>query len=97
MTRSISSLLPSMSQDTPLKFVRVHSTSPREALTKVRGVIEMYMTLMAKSNGPVDWNCEQEYAEDYQESTTALPTPTAGSRRYKLIIMIISINIHSKR
>ncbi|XP_020341800.1 uncharacterized protein LOC109893129 isoform X2 [Oncorhynchus kisutch] len=65
-------------EDTPLKFVRMHSTSPREALTKARGVIEMYMTLMTKSNGPVDWNCEEEYAEDYQESTTALPTPTAA-------------------
>lgn len=85
-----------MSQNTPLKFVRMHSTSPREALTKARGVIEMYMTLMTKSNGPVDWNCEEEYAEDYLESTTALHTPTAGSRKYKLII-IISINIHSMR
>uniref|UniRef100_A0A4W5L8V1 Uncharacterized protein n=1 Tax=Hucho hucho TaxID=62062 RepID=A0A4W5L8V1_9TELE len=36
----------------------------------------MYMTLMTKSNGPVDWNCEEEYAEDYPEFATALPTPT---------------------
>lgn len=76
-----------------MKFVRAHSTSPREALRKARGVIEMYMTLMTKSNGPVDWNCEEEYAEDYPESTTALPTPTKG--RVRLIILYI--NIYSKR
>ncbi|XP_064824014.1 uncharacterized protein LOC135541629 [Oncorhynchus masou masou] len=63
-------------EDNPVKFVRVHSTSPREALRKARGVIEMYMTLMTKSNGPVDWNCEEEYAEDYSESATVLPIPT---------------------
>ncbi|XP_052329724.1 macrophage colony-stimulating factor 1a isoform X2 [Oncorhynchus keta] len=63
-------------EDNPVKFVRLHSTSPREALRKARGVIEMYRTLMTKSNGPVDWNCEEEYAEDYSESATVLPTQT---------------------
>ncbi|CDQ77459.1 unnamed protein product [Oncorhynchus mykiss] len=80
-------------EDNPVKFVRVHSTSPREALRKARGVIEMYMTLMTKSNGPVDWNCEEEYAEDYSESATVLPTQTKGRVR----LIILSINIYSKR
>ncbi|KAL0978106.1 hypothetical protein UPYG_G00165970 [Umbra pygmaea] len=62
-------------EDNPVKFVRMHNTSPREALMKALGVMEMYMTLINKSNGPIDWNCEEEYAEDYPEFTTAIPTP----------------------
>ncbi|XP_041744421.1 uncharacterized protein LOC121575403 [Coregonus clupeaformis] len=66
-------------EDNPVKFVKMQSTSPREALTKARGVIEMYLTLLNKSNGPIDWNCEEEYAEDYLESTT----PTTAEPEHK--------------
>lgn len=45
-------------------------TLARAALEKAEEVIRMYMDLMTKSDGPVNWNCEEEYTEDYPESTT---------------------------
>ncbi|KAL0181781.1 hypothetical protein M9458_024187, partial [Cirrhinus mrigala] len=49
------------------------------ALEKAEEVIRMYMGLMTQSNKPVDWNCEEEYTEDYPESTTEPLSQTAGS------------------
>lgn len=70
-------------QDSPVKFVRTHVTLPRAALEKAGEVIRMYMGLMTQSNKPVDWNCEEEYTEDYPESTTEPLSQTAGSRTAK--------------
>lgn len=66
-------------EDNPVKFVRLQHTSPKEALRKAKGAFQMYMTLLKENNRPVDWNCEDEYAEDYPESTTALPIVTPES------------------
>ena len=55
-----------------MKFVRVHSTSPKEALRTVKGVFQMYMAVLKESHRAVDWNCEEEYAEDYPQSTTGM-------------------------
>ncbi|XP_051958081.1 uncharacterized protein LOC127626376 isoform X2 [Xyrauchen texanus] len=57
-------------ENSPAKFERIHMTLPRAALEKAEEVICMYMSLMTKSDKPVDWNCEEEYIEDYPESTT---------------------------
>ncbi|KAM6980106.1 macrophage colony-stimulating factor 1a [Aplochiton taeniatus] len=66
-------------EDHPVKFGKVHHSSPKEALQKAKGVVQMYMRLMTESRGPVDWNCEAEYAEEeYPEPTTVLPTVSTG-------------------
>ncbi|KAI7795213.1 macrophage colony-stimulating factor 1a [Triplophysa rosa] len=57
-------------ENSPAKFVRIHMTLARAALVKAEEVIRMYMDLMTKSDDPVNWNCEEEYTEDYPESTT---------------------------
>ncbi|KAL4622390.1 macrophage colony-stimulating factor 1 isoform X1 [Arapaima gigas] len=57
-------------EDDPIKFQKVYSSSPKEALQKVENVIEMYMQLMTESNSLVNWDCEEEYARDYPQSTT---------------------------
>ncbi|XP_064162315.1 macrophage colony-stimulating factor 1a isoform X2 [Anguilla rostrata] len=57
----------------------VDSSSLREALGKIKEVIQLYMELMTKNDKPVDWNCEEEYAEDYPESTTALAQTTGAT------------------
>ncbi|XP_067100530.1 macrophage colony-stimulating factor 1a [Osmerus mordax] len=59
-------------EDSPVKFVRVHSTSPKEALRTVKGVFQMYMAVLKESHSAVDWNCEEEYSEDYPQSTTGM-------------------------
>ncbi|KTG38455.1 hypothetical protein cypCar_00018176 [Cyprinus carpio] len=66
-------------QDSPMKFLRTHMTLPRGALEKAEEVIRMYMGLMTQSDKPVDWNCEEEYTEDFPESTTEPLSQTAGS------------------
>lgn len=70
-------------QDSPKKFIRTHMTLPRAALEKAEEVIRMYMGLMIQSDKPVDWNCEEEYTEDYPESTTEPLSQTAGSTSAK--------------
>ncbi|KAG9352790.1 hypothetical protein JZ751_017366 [Albula glossodonta] len=62
--------------DNPVRFVKDYRSSLKEALGKIREVIQLYMELMTENNKPVDWNCEEEYAEDYPESTTALAQTT---------------------
>ncbi|XP_058648350.1 macrophage colony-stimulating factor 1a isoform X3 [Onychostoma macrolepis] len=66
-------------EDSPKKFIRTHMTLPRAALEKAEEVIRMYMGLMIQSDKPVDWNCEEEYTEDYPESTTEPLSQTAGA------------------
>ncbi|XP_064162316.1 macrophage colony-stimulating factor 1a isoform X3 [Anguilla rostrata] len=63
-------------EDNPVRFEKDYSSSLREALGKIKEVIQLYMELMTKNDKPVDWNCEEEYAEDYPESTTALAQTT---------------------
>ncbi|KAJ8259483.1 hypothetical protein GJAV_G00169840 [Gymnothorax javanicus] len=72
--------IPEINEETevnPVRFAKSYSSSAREALGKIREVIQLYMELMTENNKPVDWNCEEEYAEDYPETTTAL-THTEG-------------------
>ncbi|XP_043108066.1 macrophage colony-stimulating factor 1a [Puntigrus tetrazona] len=66
-------------EDSPMKFIRTHMTLPRAALEKAEEVIRMYMGLMIQNDKPVDWNCEEEYTEDYPESTTEPLRQTAGA------------------
>ncbi|XP_051967816.1 macrophage colony-stimulating factor 1a [Xyrauchen texanus] len=66
-------------EDNPAKFARIHMTLPRSALEKAEEVIRMYMSLMTKSDKPVDWNCEEEYTEDYIEFTTLSLSQTLGA------------------
>ncbi|KAM9859982.1 macrophage colony-stimulating factor 1-like [Aulostomus maculatus] len=66
-------------EDNPMRFMKMVESSPKEALKKARQVIQMYMSLMTVSTGPVDWNCEAEYAaEEDSESTTAADPSTTG-------------------
>ncbi|KAI2659220.1 Macrophage colony-stimulating factor 1 [Labeo rohita] len=78
-------------EDSPVKFVRTHVTLPRAALEKAGEVIRMYMGLMTQSNKPVDWNCEEEYTEDYPESTTEPLSQTAGASECPCICPTMSI------
>ncbi len=73
-------------QDSPKKFIRTHTTLPRAALEKAEEVMRMYMSLMIQSDKPVDWNCEEEYTEDYPESTTEPLSQTTGSTTSPAII-----------
>ncbi|KAJ8360374.1 hypothetical protein SKAU_G00168990 [Synaphobranchus kaupii] len=66
-------------EDNPVRFVKDYSSSLREALEKIREIIQLYMELMTENDKPVEWNCEEEYAEDYPESTTALAQNTGLS------------------
>ncbi|KAG7229538.1 hypothetical protein INR49_031962 [Caranx melampygus] len=69
----------SWEKDSPVRFTRMIESSPKEALKRVRGVIQMYLSLMTKSGGPVDWDCQAEYAaEEEPESTAAADTSTTG-------------------
>uniref|UniRef100_UPI003AACAFC9 uncharacterized protein n=1 Tax=Centroberyx gerrardi TaxID=166262 RepID=UPI003AACAFC9 len=66
-------------EDHPVRFMRVLRGSPKEALKKAKGVIQMYRTLMTESTGPVDWNCQAEYAaEEDPESTSVFDTVATG-------------------
>ncbi|XP_074533917.1 macrophage colony-stimulating factor 1a [Halichoeres trimaculatus] len=62
-------------EDNPTRFLRIEQSSPKEALKKAWAVIQMYMSLMMESPGPVDWDCQEEYAdEDDPESSTGTST-----------------------
>ncbi|XP_018978492.2 uncharacterized protein LOC109109927 isoform X1 [Cyprinus carpio] len=78
-------------EDSPKKFIRTHMTSPRAALEKAEEVIRMYMGLMIQSSKTVDWNCEEEYTEDYPESTTEPLSQTAGASDCPCICPAMSI------
>lgn len=78
-------------EDSPTKFVKIHVTVPRAALEKAEEVIRMYMSLMTQSDTSVDWNCEEEYTEDYPESTTEPLIQTAGTSECPCICPTVSI------
>ncbi|KAG7472636.1 hypothetical protein MATL_G00110780 [Megalops atlanticus] len=67
-------------EDDPVKFSKVYSSSPREALEMAQQVLSFYVELMTMNDTPVNWNCEEEYGENYPEFPTAptQPTGTAG-------------------
>lgn len=57
-------------------------SSPKEALKKARGVIQMYASLMTHSAGPVDWDCQAEYAaEEDPKSNAGADISTTGNRQ----------------
>ncbi|KAL6464536.1 hypothetical protein MHYP_G00268530 [Metynnis hypsauchen] len=66
-------------EDNPVKFAQLYTTSPRVGLEKAEEVIQMYQNLVTNNDKPVEWNCEDEYAEDSQESTTAHLTQMSGT------------------
>ncbi|XP_036415797.1 macrophage colony-stimulating factor 1a [Colossoma macropomum] len=66
-------------EDNPVKFAKLYTTLPRVGLEKAEEVIQMYQNLVTKNDKPMEWNCEDEYAEDSQESTTALLTQMSGT------------------
>ncbi|XP_076860046.1 macrophage colony-stimulating factor 1a [Brachyhypopomus gauderio] len=66
-------------ENNPVKFTRVYSTLPRVGLEKAEEVIKMYKNLVTKNDSPVEWNCGDEYAEDYPESTSAFPTQISAT------------------
>ncbi|XP_018614032.1 macrophage colony-stimulating factor 1a isoform X2 [Scleropages formosus] len=66
-------------EDDPIKFQKVYHTSPKEALQKAQKVIELYMELMMENNAPVNWNCEEEFGQDYIESTIVTIRTTGPS------------------
>ncbi|XP_052425663.1 uncharacterized protein LOC127968450 isoform X1 [Carassius gibelio] len=78
-------------EDSPKRFTRTLMTVPRAALEKVEEVIRMFMGLMIQSNKPVDWNCVEEYTEDYPESTTEPLSQTAGVSDCPCICPAVSV------
>ncbi|XP_017550201.1 macrophage colony-stimulating factor 1a [Pygocentrus nattereri] len=70
-------------EDNPVKFAKLYKTSPRVGLEKAEEVIQMYQNLVTKNDKPVEWNCEDEYVEDSQESTTAHLTQMSGTPECK--------------
>ncbi|KAI3370542.1 hypothetical protein L3Q82_025299, partial [Scortum barcoo] len=71
-------------EDSPVTFIRMVESSPKDALKKARSVIQMYMSLMTESRGPVNWDCQNQYAAE--ESTTANDTSTTDTNRYQCLI-----------
>ncbi|XP_061731577.1 macrophage colony-stimulating factor 1a isoform X1 [Nerophis ophidion] len=49
-------------EDSPSRLIKMEESSPKEALKKARGVLQMYMTLMKVSPRPVDWRCQEEFS-----------------------------------
>ena len=45
-----------------MSFTRVLCSSPKEALQKARGVVELYAVLLRQRSSPLDWSCQEEYA-----------------------------------
>ncbi|KAM9444077.1 macrophage colony-stimulating factor 1a isoform 1-T2 [Clarias gariepinus] len=66
-------------EENPQKFARMYTSLSREGLQKTAEVFQMYKRLMSKSDNPVDWNCQDEYAKNFPESTTATYTQTTGA------------------
>ncbi|XP_056130628.1 macrophage colony-stimulating factor 1a [Lampris incognitus] len=67
-------------EDSPERFMRIFTSSPKEALRKAKGVIQMYMAIMTESTGPVDWSCQAEYtSKEHPESTTVSDSISTGA------------------
>ncbi|XP_060897335.1 macrophage colony-stimulating factor 1a [Labrus mixtus] len=63
-------------EDSPVRFLRIEQSSPKEALKKVRSVIRMYMSLINENSDPLDWDCQDQYAaEDDPQSTPGTSQP----------------------
>lgn len=45
----------------------------------------MYKRLMSSNDKPVSWNCEDEYANDFPETTTEIHTQTTGTWISKIV------------
>ncbi|KAF7644869.1 hypothetical protein LDENG_00214370 [Lucifuga dentata] len=60
-------------EDKPEKFEMLFSGSPLEALQRASDVLSVYWELVTRSDTPVDWRCQHEYAE-VMDSSTQLPT-----------------------
>ncbi|XP_072522486.1 macrophage colony-stimulating factor 1a [Salminus brasiliensis] len=67
-------------EDNPVKFAKLYITSPRVGLEKAEEVIQMYKGLVTTNDKPIEWNCEDEYADDLPDSTTTLLTQTSGTQ-----------------
>ncbi|KAF5891459.1 macrophage colony-stimulating factor 1 precursor, partial [Clarias magur] len=67
-------------EDNPQKFARMYTSLSREGLEKTAEVFQMYKKLMSKRDNPVDWHCQDEYANNFPESTTATYTQTTGAQ-----------------
>ncbi|XP_053724337.1 macrophage colony-stimulating factor 1a [Synchiropus splendidus] len=70
-------------EDSPVRFTRMMETSPKEALRKVRSILQMYLKLMTVNNGYVKWNCREEYAAE-EEAETTPATGTAVTERIRV-------------
>uniref|UniRef100_A0A3Q3ESW4 Uncharacterized protein n=1 Tax=Labrus bergylta TaxID=56723 RepID=A0A3Q3ESW4_9LABR len=71
-------------EDSPVRFLRIEQSSPKEALKKVRSVIRMYMSLINENSDPLDWDCKDQYAaEDDPQST---PGTMLGCIKSTLVI-----------
>ncbi|KAK2821343.1 hypothetical protein Q7C36_020686 [Tachysurus vachellii] len=66
-------------EENPETFARLYWSLPREGLKKTEEVFQMYKKLMSENDKAVNWNCEDEYANNVLESTTVLPTQTTGT------------------
>ncbi|XP_030230504.1 macrophage colony-stimulating factor 1a isoform X1 [Gadus morhua] len=64
-------------EDSPVSFTRVLCSSPKEALQKARGVVELYAVLLRQRSSPLDWSCQEEYAAlEYEEGEGEEPPAT---------------------
>ena len=67
-----------------MRFTRVLCSSPKVALQKARGVVEMYAVLLRQRASPVDWSCQEEYAtpegeeEEEEEPSSATTMQTVA-------------------
>ncbi|XP_027000168.2 macrophage colony-stimulating factor 1a [Tachysurus fulvidraco] len=66
-------------EENPVTFARLYWSLPREGLEKTEEVFQMYKKLMSENDKAVNWNCEDEYANNVLEATTVLPTQTTGT------------------
>lgn len=70
--------IPLINEELENSPVKTHMTLAKAALEKAEEVIRMYVDLMTKSDKPVDWNCEEEYTDDYPESSTEPFSQSSG-------------------
>uniref|UniRef100_A0A8C4ZG33 Colony stimulating factor 1b (macrophage) n=1 Tax=Gadus morhua TaxID=8049 RepID=A0A8C4ZG33_GADMO len=62
-------------EDSPVSFTRVLCSSPKEALQKARGVVELYAVLLRQRSSPLDWSCQEEYAVPYSPEAVSVRVP----------------------
>ncbi|KAK7884891.1 hypothetical protein WMY93_028014 [Mugilogobius chulae] len=59
-------------EDKPESFEMSYRSSPSEALQRALEVLTLYWELVTKSEAPINWTCQNEYAETLG-STTEIP------------------------